>query len=91
MPLILIDIAYAILVTSLTGSVFLLIWLLAGCLLKKAGYLNIGNRLLRILPVFFMFPLSYVILHFMNERLWGGLLFLHTANHLLVAKIFSVV
>lgn len=91
MPLILIDIAYAILVTSLTGSVFLLIWLLAGCLLKKAGYLNIGNRLLRILPVFFMFPLSYVILHFMNERLWGGLLFLHTAKILLVAKIFLVV
>lgn len=71
----------------------LLIWLLAGCLLKKAGYLNVGDRLLRVLPVFFTLPLFYGVLQGLNEHTgqWGGLLFLHTAKILFISVILLVV
>ena len=47
MPLINTKIASAILITSVTGTIFLLFGLLAGKLLDKAGYLNLGYKVLR--------------------------------------------
>ena len=93
MPLINIKIAYAILITSATGTIFLLFGLFAGKFLDKAGYLNVGYKVLRCLALTFILPLVFVILMVTNENSsrWGGLLFLHTRTILIISSVFLLI
>ena len=48
-----IELTFAILLTSVTGSILLLLWYFIGRLLQRSGYLNIQYLLLKIELLFF--------------------------------------
>lgn len=75
-----IDVVSALLLTSLTGSVFLLVWCGIGKWLDRMGHLNILYEFLRINSIFFCVPFVYLILIWLDETKdsFGGTLFLQT-------------
>ena len=89
-----IELTFAILLTSVTGSILLLLWYFIGRLLQRSGYLNIQYLLLKIELLFFVIPVFY--LYFTrNSNLVlmkaGGVLFLETPVIRTGSLIFSAV
>lgn len=56
-----IDFCYAVILTSLTGSVLTLMWYLVGALLERIGFMNIRHILLRGVLFFYLVPMAYVM------------------------------
>lgn len=56
-----IDLCYAIILTSLTGSVLTLMWYLVGELLEWTGFMNIRHILLRGVLIFYLVPVAYIM------------------------------
>ena len=76
-----IKLAFAVLLTSLTGSIVLLVWHFIGKGLEWLGYLDIRYSLLKLVLVFFVLPICYLIFTRIVQ-IWpewdGGVLFLQT-------------
>lgn len=89
-----IKLTFAVFLTSLTGSIVLLIWHFIGKGLEWLGYLDIRYSLLKLVLVFFVLPVCYLgfteIIQIWPE--WdGGVLFLQTPALLRGCNIFCVV
>ena len=56
-----IKLTFAVLLTSLTGSIVLLVWFFIGKRLELLGYLNIRYSLLKLVLGFFVIPVNYLI------------------------------
>ena len=75
-----IDLAYAVLLTSLTASILFLCWLLLAFILERLGFINIIFHVMKGVVPFWLFPLSFLILAIDNllHNEWGGFLFRYT-------------
>ena len=65
---------YMILMTSLTGGVFTLIWYGVSRALERMGYLNITYKMLKVILIFWYCPFMYYLLLYMDRYTakWGG-------------------
>lgn len=77
---IVIDLAGALLYTTITGSIALTFWYLAGCFLKRAGYSRWYYLGLRVVTGFFLIPVVYIAVSGLNDNSsrWHGVLFMKT-------------
>ena len=89
-----IKLTFAVLFTSLTGSVVLLVWHFIGKGLEWLGYRDIQYSLLKLVLPFFVLPVCYLVFVRL-VRLWpewdGGVLFLQTPAILRGCTIFCAV
>ena len=89
-----IKLAFAVLLTSLTGSIVLLVWHFIGKGLEWLGYPDIRYSLLKLVLVFFVLPICYLIFTGIAQ-VWpewdGGVLFLQTPVLLRGCSIFCAV
>lgn len=58
---------YMILMTSLTGGVFTLIWYGVSRALERTGYLNITYKMLKVILIFWYCPFMYYLLLYMDR------------------------
>lgn len=91
MTICLINLVAAILLTTITGSVLVVVWLGIGILLEKAGFVNIVFELLKMVVFFFLFPMAYIILKVFEAEVGNGHLFRPTPAIVLVCKWFLVI
>ena len=56
-----------ILLTSMTGSMLLIIWYSIGRMLERIGFVHILYSLLKAVLIFFLFPVAYVILYGLSK------------------------
>lgn len=84
---------YMILMTSLTGGVFTLIWYGVSRALERMGYLNITYKMLKVILIFWYCPFMYYLLLYMDRYTakWGGWLFSGTPAILRFSKVFTAV
>lgn len=84
---------YAVLITSVIGGIFTIIWYLIGRLLERIGFLNILYQMLKVVLLFWYIPVSYLLVYVANEESsrWGGILFAKTPALLKAATIVSVI
>lgn len=84
---------YMILMTSLTGGVFTLIWYGVSRALERMGYLNITYKMLKVILIFWYCPFMYYLLLYMDRYTakWGGWLFAGTPAILRFSKVFTAV
>ncbi len=70
--LIVIDISYIIILTTITGSIFTIGWFLAGRILGERGYLKVRHQLLKIVLASYLIPVVYGIIkiykHFIYDE-----------------------
>lgn len=66
---------YAILLTSLTGSILYVTWRVVGMLLEKIGFANIIFELLKVVIIFFLLPIGYIALKAKEQEIGRGYLF----------------
>lgn len=74
------NIGYLVIFTTISGSLVTLLWSILGRILERAGFLNISYDLMRIVMVFWLCPVSYISLNYLDVHSgrWGGDLFLGT-------------
>ena len=71
------DLFYMIVITTFTGSVLTVAWLITSYLLDKTGYLNMSYRLGKVVVLFWIIPVMYYAIR-MIDRLrfvWNGYVF----------------
>ncbi|MEY8430207.1 M56 family metallopeptidase [Lachnospiraceae bacterium 48-42] len=75
-----IDVVFCLLLTSLTGSIVFVIWCILGQQLEKVGFINILYRLMKLVMIFFLVPVLYVAMTWLDDTYarYRGDLFLHT-------------
>lgn len=74
-PITLINILCGILLTSLTGAIFTLLFLIAGKALEGMGFLHIRYELLKVAAFFYLFPVAYLFLKLSERQIGYGKLF----------------
>lgn len=74
-PIIIINIAGAVLLTSLTGGIIMLLYLVVGKILECLGFINICYDLLRLSTFFFLCPIAYIFLKCFAMKIGDSLLF----------------
>lgn len=68
------DLFYIIVITTFTGSILTVAWLITSYLLDKTGYLNISYRFSKVVVPFWIIPVMYFIVS-LSDRLmfkWNG-------------------
>lgn len=85
-----IDLMYAVLLTSITGTFVFIIWYGIGKLLEHIGFINVRYELMKAVLLFWYVPLSFIALvcgnwHYGN---WGGFLFLKTPFISRLSRVF---
>lgn len=68
----------AVFLTSVTGTMLFGIWYAIGKILEKNGFINIMSDLLKVVMLFWFYPLVFLILILENFSHWGGVLFHYT-------------
>ena len=88
-----IEFCWGMLLTSCTGSLFFLVWRLAGRGLERAGLARVGFRLLKMTAISFILPAAYAFLKqkAVNRELGHGYLFSKSYGLFLASKIFLAV
>lgn len=78
----------ALVLTTLTGSVLMVVWYFIGKRLDEMGHINILYHILRLNTVFFCAPVAYLVLTWMDRsnNIFGGQLFLRTPELLKLAQ-----
>lgn len=84
------ELVYALAFTTITGALLTGIWFLAGRLLERLGFISVAYRLLKTLACFWLLPIAYCVLKWLNLQLyrWQGFLFLPTPFLSMAGKIF---
>lgn len=88
-----IEFCWGMLLTSCTGSLFFLVWRLAGRGLQRAGLARAGFGLLKMTVISFILPAAYAFLKQKagNRELGHGYLFSKSYGLFLASKIFLAV
>lgn len=88
-----IEIMFAVLLTTITGSIFAVTWYLVGKLLEWAGFLNILFSFLKAVVFSWCVPLAFIlwVLASRQQKLWMGQLFVATPAVIQFSRIFCVV
>lgn len=84
---------FAVLLTTLTGTILFVIWYGIARLLEYLGFINIIYEMMKGVLPFWLFPLSYIILK--TDRMWfdkwGGFLFEYTPFNYWASIVFCTV
>ena len=75
MTTLLINVAFLILLSSITGAIMVIIWYAIGLLLERIGFANIVFELLKMVVLFFLLPIAFVILKAYDDEVGTGRLF----------------
>ena len=75
MPITIINILYALLLTSLTGAIFTLLFVVAGKALERMGFLHVRYELLKVAAFFYLCPIAYWFLKLFEMKIGYGKLF----------------
>ena len=86
-----IDLACAVILMSLTGSICLFIWVLLGWVLERVGFMDIMYDILQITVLFFVVPIIWLILRINSNEIGRGRIFLHTEQILKFSEGFCVI
>ncbi len=75
-----IEFLYALVITTLTGSILTLAWYLIGRILERAGVTNILYDLLKVVLLFYYVPVGYLVLHLkiVFSGYWEAYMFVKT-------------
>lgn len=86
-----ITILFALVLTTLTGSLLTVVWYVIGRQLEKAGFINIVFQFMKVVAVFWFLPLTYVLLLFINQNTneWNGVVFIRTPMTQLVTIVLA--
>lgn len=86
-----ITILFALVLTTLTGSLLTVVWYVIGRQLEKAGFINIVFQFMKVVAVFWCLPLTYVLLLFINQNTneWNGVVFIRTPMTQLVTIVLA--
>lgn len=86
------DLFYMILGTTFTGSILTVAWFVTSYLLKKTGYLNLAYRLSKIVVMFWIVPVVYIIVMAADKLgfLWNGYAFEVTPVIIRITRVMSV-
>ncbi len=88
MTTLLINVATLVLLSSLTGAIMAIIWYAIGLLLERIGFANIVFELLKMVVLFFLLPIAFVILKVYDEVVGNGRLFGPTPAIVSFCKVF---
>ena len=80
MPITLINILCGILLTSVTGAIFTLLFVVAGKVLERMGFLHIRYELLKVAAFFYLCPVAYLSIKIFEAEIGYGKLFNPTPN-----------
>lgn len=71
------DLFYMILGTTFTGSILTVAWFVTSYLLEKTGYLNLAYRLSKVVVLFWIIPVVYLVVMAADKIgfLWNGYAF----------------
>lgn len=71
------DLFYMIVITTFTGSVLTVAWLITSYLLDKTGYLNMSYRLGKVVVLFWIIPVMYYAIRMIDHLrfVWNGYAF----------------
>ncbi|MCD8149378.1 MAG: M56 family metallopeptidase [Clostridiales bacterium] len=89
-----IKLAFLILLTTLTGSVLTMVWYGIGRGLEHAGYLNILYWVFRVIQIFWIIPIPWLVLMVMVRRdgtIRYGMMFFPTPMMLGVCKMVCLI
>lgn len=88
-----INVVFCLVLTSVTGSIVFGFWYFVGRWLEKAGFPNILYPFMKLIMVFFTFPVLYAVMTMLDSTygIYRGDLFLHTKMIMVVCDILFVV
>lgn len=75
MPITIINILFAVILTSLTGGIFTLLFIVAGKVLERMGFLHIRYELLKVAAALYLCPLAYLFIKMFEVKIGYGRLF----------------
>ncbi len=75
MTTLLINVATLVLLSSITGTIMVIVWYAIGLSLERIGFANIVFELLKMVVLFFLFPIASVILKAYSDEVGKGRLF----------------
>lgn len=86
------DLFYMILSTTFTGSILTVAWIVTSYLLEKTGYLNLAYRLGKVVVLFWMIPVVYIVVMTADKIgfLWYGYAFEVTPVIIRITKATAV-
>lgn len=76
---------WMLLLTSLTGTVFTIIWYLSGRIFEKVGFFNIEYTFLRLVTLFWVIPVYFLV--FTNHNEENGNLWMVPNSYMVLAAI----
>ena len=88
MPLTLINVLCSIFLTSVTGAIFTVLFVVVGKILERMGFLHIRYELLKVAAFFYLCPVSYLSLKLYELEIGYGKLFQPTPW---IARISAVI
>ncbi len=82
---------YMVLFMTVSGTLVTWIWCWLGRWLEKIGFLHISYKLMKIVMIFWLVPISYVILNIWDDVTgrWGGFLMIGTPILYRISMVFS--
>ncbi len=86
------DLFYMMLGTTFTGSILTVVWFITSYLLEKTGYLNLAYRLSKVVVLFWMIPVVYLVVMAADKIgfLWNGYAFEVTPVIIKVTRVTAV-
>lgn len=87
MPITLINILCGILLTSLTGAIFTLLFVVAGKVLEGMGFIHIRYELLKVAAFFYLCPMAYLWTKMFEAEIGYGKLFQPTPKITSISNI----
>lgn len=91
MTILWISIAALVLLTSLTGTIMVIIWYAIGLTFERIGFANIVYELLKMVELFFLLPIAFIALKLNAYRVGRGYLFSPTPLIVNICKGFVLI
>lgn len=87
MPIIIVNLVLAILLTTVTGAIMVILWMLVGSRLERLGFIHIRYELMKLTSFFFLCPVSYIVLKVYEMQVQTGVLFNPTPRIVFICSI----
>lgn len=81
-----INVVTLVLLSSLTGAIMVMLWYTIGLVLERIGFANIVFELLKMVVLFFMLPIAFVVLKWYEADMGRGYLFSPTPSIMRICK-----
>ncbi len=90
MPLTLINVLCGIFLTSATGAIFTVLFVVVGKILERMGFLHIRYELLKVAAFFYLCPVSYLSLKLYELEIGYGKLFSPTPRIVRISAVILI-